>query len=244
MDYKGIDLKKVAEKYNEIDEIWNPKDIWHQKTRQTISDFINISLPEKLENFPVKILNAGSGGNNYGLNDDNILHVDIADKKICSKPHFLVSNIENIALPDKSFDVSICVGSAINYCDAMKVINEISRLLKSGGKLILEFENSLSWEFILSKGFNKRATIIKTFYNCTTDEKIWVYSEEYIYELLKLNNFKMQKIKRFHQLSPLLYRLTRNQKISSFAFLFDNIAKYIPIIRKFSSNVIILAIKM
>jgi hypothetical protein len=244
MSDRGIDLEKVAKKYNEIDDIWNPKDIWHQKTRIAISAFINKHLQiEDLNHKKVKILNAGSGGNNYNLNDNNMLHVDIANKKICQKPHFLVSNIENISLPDKSFEIVICVGEAINYCDAMRVINEISRLMQSGARLILEFENSLSWEFIFTREFNRRATITKTFYNCT-DEKIWVYSEEYICGLLKLNSLKKLKISRFHQLSPLLYRLTKNQKISSLVFSFDNIVKFIPIIRRFSSNVIILAQKI
>ena len=242
MLYSRIDLEKVAERYNELDNIWNPKDIWHQKTRLAISCFINRYLNVELLNH-AKIINAGYGGNSYRIIDDNILHIDIAEKKINQKPYFLVSNIEKIDLPDNSFDLAICVGEAINYCDAMKVINEISRLIKPGAKLILEFENSLSWEFIFSKEFNKKAAITNTFYNCT-DEKIWVYSEKYIGDLLKMNSLKKLKVNRFHQLSPLLYKLTKNERISSFIFLFDNIVKFMPIIRRFSSNVIILAQKV
>ncbi len=93
------------------------------------------------------VLNARSGGNSYNLKCKQH-HVDIADKKISHLELFTVSSIENLPFNDDCFDGIICVGSVINYCDAMQTISEFSRVLKRNDILIIEFENSYGYEFI------------------------------------------------------------------------------------------------
>ncbi len=174
-----IDLEKVAEKYNSLKEIWPREDYWHQKTYLEICKFIDRINKNGFVNSEDKILNAGSAGNSYNLSGGKMLHVDIAKNKIQDKEHFMVANVENLPLPDNSFNFAICVGSVINYCDPMKVIQEFERILLNKSYLILEFENSISWEFIGTDQFNKKATIVTTFYS-GKQEKLWLFSEKYI----------------------------------------------------------------
>jgi hypothetical protein len=237
-----IDLEKVAEKYNSLKEIWPRRDHWHQRTYLEICKFIDRVNKNGFVNNQENILNAGSGGNSYNLSEGKMLHVDIAKNKIQDKEHFLVANVENLPLSDNSFNFAICVGSVINYCDPIKVIQEFERLLINKSFLVLEFENSISWEFIGTNKFSKKATIVTTFYD-GNQEKLWVFSEKYILDLLKINNFSLVKIKRLHLLSPLFYKLIRNENISSKLASIDKIANLIPFLKIICSNVIILAQK-
>ena len=66
-------------------------------------------------------------------------------------------------LKDHELDFILCVGSVINYTDALCTIQEFSRILNSGGYLILEFENSYSFEYFLTNSFKKKANIVNTF---------------------------------------------------------------------------------
>ena len=179
----NLDLEEIIEHYKSINIIWPQTDRWHYYTYLTIDNFIrNQSKKQKLSS-AAKILNLGSGGNPYCFREDNMLHVDITDVKIKNKPHFLVSNIEYLNKVTSSYDIVLCVGSVINYTDALLTIRELSRVVKSRGVIFLEFENSDSFEFILTGVFGKKASIVNTFYQ-GHDEKIWVYSEKYICWLL------------------------------------------------------------
>lgn len=236
-----IDPAEVAKRFNSLPNIWNKTDKWHWYTYERIRRFIQkYSLMHPTNNY--RILNAGSGGNSYGINEKYITHVDIATTKINHLPKYLVSNIESINFVDKSFDEVICVGSVINYCDPFKAINELSRVLKRKGVLILEFENSYTFELLGKDNFNRSATFIKSFYNHKVEE-IWYYSERMINILLLENGLKINKRERFHIISPLIYRLTKNENISSRFCYTDRLFRSIPFVNKFSSNVILWAVK-
>ncbi len=96
----------------------------------------------------------------------------------------MIGSIEKIPLADNVFDFIICVGSVLNYCDPMKVMEEFRRVLKNTGYLILEFESSRTFELILKHDYNKSAVFVETFYKGGT-EKIWYFSEDYIKQLGK-----------------------------------------------------------
>lgn len=237
-----IDLEKVARFYNQVNEIWEKNDLWHSYTNRSINKFIWKILP-KIRNYnSIKILNAGSGGNSYEINNENLIHVDIADSKIKDKKNFIVSNIENIPLSDNEIELIICVGSVINYCDPIKVIEEFSRILKPNGFLILEFENSKTLELLFNSELNKKATLQDTFYN-SRNEKLWYYSEDYIKEILNINKLKILELERFHILSPFMYKFSKSEKFSAKFSRLDGICRMLPFFKKYSSNVILYAQK-
>ena len=140
-----LNYKKIYDEYNNTENIWLPEDKWHQYTKKRIDEFLEACLNKLHLVGNEKVLNAGSGGNEYCLAGFDHYHVDISEKSIQNKRKHVVSTIESIPLDGQLFDICLCVGSVINYCDAMKAINEFYRLLKPGGTLILEFENSNSF---------------------------------------------------------------------------------------------------
>ncbi|HUI89086.1 MAG TPA: class I SAM-dependent methyltransferase [Anaerolineales bacterium] len=59
--------------------------------------------------------------------------------------HFLQANSESIPLDDDFFDIIICTNSFHHYLHPEKVLKEMRRLLKSGGKLYLLDPVADSW---------------------------------------------------------------------------------------------------
>lgn len=167
-----FDANEIKAFYERVDTEWPKNDKWHNLNQKEIKKFI-YRVP--LQN--CKILNAGSGGNNYDLNVD-MYHVDVAESKIKNYKNHIVSNIENMPFDDNSFDIVICVGSVLNYCDALKAINEMARVLSKNGLLILEFENSYSFEFKNTKAYKANAAVVTTNY-FNTPHRMWVYSLDY-----------------------------------------------------------------
>jgi SAM-dependent methyltransferase len=137
-----IDPAEVAKRYNALKIIIDADDKWHLATEKVMSDFIHASI-EIIPNFEsLKILNAGSAGNSFGLKENNMIHVDVANKHIAHLPNSVVADIASLPFENNSFDLIICVGSVLNYCDPLRVIDEFQRVLKANGYLIIEFENS------------------------------------------------------------------------------------------------------
>jgi SAM-dependent methyltransferase len=235
---KEISTEAVAEKYNNLEIIWNENDKWHLHTKAMIDAFITKVIKDNSASGS-KILNAGSAGYSYGLTESNILHIDIAAKRISKLSNSLVADIQNIPLPDHQFDLIICVGSVINYCDPVLVMKEFSRLLKMDGQLILEFENSHTLELLGKRAFNKKAVIIESFYN-GAPEKVWYFSEQYILELAELYGLSRIDYNRCHILSPLVYRLFKNDRLAARFGKLDKLFNAIPVLNKFSSNTICL----
>lgn len=218
---QNIDSDEIAKRYNGISQIWDPDDRWHYYTHGKIKKFLSGFLKDADKQ--CKILNAGSGGYFYGFEDRYVTHIDIAEERIKHLPNSIVGDIQNIPANANEFDIVICVGSVLNYCDPFKAIPELSRVLKPKGKLILEFENSNSLEFIGKRAFNKRVAFERTFYK-NKAEDIWFYSDRLVQDLLKQNSLRLIKSDKWHILSPLVYRLSGNHILPPFVYSLD---KYI-----------------
>lgn len=237
-----IDLNSVKNMYNEMQEIWPRGDLWYQYTYSQISRFLK--KVSKKYNFTknMDILNAGSGGNSYDVPGKHY-HVDIAEQKLKNIPNSYIENIENLSFPNKKFDVCICVGSVLNYCDALAALAEISRVLKHGGILILDYDQSHSFEFIGTPYFNQKACIIETF-NSGYIDKTWIYSPEYISSILRYNNFNILDTQKYHIITLFIYRITHNENMASAFSKFDKVVSYMPILRNFSCNLILCSQKI
>jgi|ERR1043165_7089835 ubiquinone/menaquinone biosynthesis C-methylase UbiE len=234
-----IDIKEVAKKYNGIETVWDSNDKWHLITHKMIKDFIWSASSEITQWHKLKILNAGSCGYSYGLDEQNITHIDIAEQKLVNIKNAIVGSIEDIPLSRESIDMIICVGSVLNYCDPVKVLSEFKRVLAKDGYLILEFENSRTFELLGKSSFNKRAALVETFYH-GQKEKLWFFAESYIRELGELNGFEITKIARCHILSPLVYRFSKNENFASKYSKWDHFCSRVPYLRNFSSNTVFL----
>ncbi len=235
-----IDPDEVARNYNNQDPIWQKEDKWHIYNFKKIQQYLEAIKDDchgKL------ILNAGSAGESYGFPEDKMIHFDLIDLKIKNKKLYLTGNIESLPFQNNYFDLIICVGEVINYCDAAKSINEFSRIMKIFGEVVIEFESSRSLELIFTKQFNASSIIRKTFYQ-GRQEKIWYYSEIYILNLLRAAGLEPNRTERFHMLSILVYRITKSPNFAAKFTWLDKIIHYIPFLNQCASNVIITAKKI
>lgn len=234
-----INHQETAARYNSLTTITDDDDFWHVRTKNEIRRYIQAFSYKNHQLIQHKILNAGSAGDSYGLQEENMMHVDVASRHIAHLPNSVVCNIENLPFEAKEFDLIICVGSVLNYCDPILVMKEFSRVLKEGGKLILEFESSRTFELLFTKSYGQSAVFVETFFDPHGDkEMIWYFSDDYIFELASTYGFTKIQSKAFHILSPLVYRLTNHPHFSSYFSKLDDICRRIPWVKRNASNLI------
>lgn len=234
---KEIDMDYVRDLYNNMENIWPADDLWYTYTHNKIVNYVNNYI--NINNFTKqsRILNVGSGGNTYNIPGIQY-HTDIAFEKIKNIPNSYFASAESLPFLDNFFDGGICVGSVINYCDPYKVIGEISRTLKPNTTFVLDFEQSRSFQFINTSAFNSDATIIHSF-NSGNDDMVWVFSEKYICNTAKSFGLKIKTKQYFHILSPLLYKITKDEQYAAKFSVYDKYLKYIPFINHVSCNIIL-----
>lgn len=222
--------------YNELKEVWPKDDKWHMHTHNVLYKFVYKKVKSYHLSKQQLILNAGSGGTTYNLPNE-MYHLDVAENKINQFSKWFVGSVDNLPFEDNTFDVCICVGTVLNYCNPKKAIKELSRVLKPNGKLLLEFENSHSIEFLFSKGFGKKVGVVKSKY--FGQEHIYrVFSYEYILHLLNQNHLAVNDIQHIHILSSFLYRLIPIENIAYKASCFDKSLEHTKL-SKFSSNIML-----
>lgn len=244
MSDSGDRVKRHAKQlFEQISDPWPEGDLWSSHTKRTIADFVyefmscNTSITRGAH-----ILNVGSHGNMYGISNENHFHVDIAEKALESSALACVGDAEQLPFADGIFDLVLCVGSVVNYCVAARAIGELGRVLKPGGWLLLEFETSESLEFIATSDYGMDVTLVRTFYNGSL-EHIYVYSRKYIEGALAARGLRITSLRRFHVFSPLLYRLTKRERLASIFSTFDRFLHKIPFFQRHSANFLMAAYK-
>lgn len=200
IDYKEIN-KVAKENYSHYDQ---PEDKWHTQVEKVLFPTVCKAIQKYTSKNSV-ILNAGSGGEDYP-SEAKMIQLDICEENIKHFENHIVASVEEIPLEDKSVDMIICVGSVLNYVDAVKTIQEFHRILRENGILLLEFERSDSADF---KGTNKHhADMCEATYEYNNQEhKMVMYGEKYIESKLKELGFNIKRKKRFHILSTKMCQL-------------------------------------
>lgn len=149
-----------------------------------------------------RILIAGCGTKRYHLPGRKVIYMDLVGKLVEDCRFSIVGSIEKIPLKDASIDAVICVGSVLNYVSAVKTLSEFQRILRPGGKLLLEFENAKSFEFIPNGNYKKPCFWQSFDYNGQQHPQ-WTYSEQYIRSILKEKKLHITKRIPFHILSSM-----------------------------------------
>jgi len=233
-----INIKKIKEFYNTVPNVWSG-DIWHSYSRKMIFDYIS-AHSHLLHN--TNILNVGSAGNSYNIKCKSMYHVDIANEKIKNVKNAFVANAEKLPFKNCIFDNILCVGSVLNYCDAMLAISEFSRVIKKHGNLILEFESSYGFEYINKEFYKKQACVITTEY-IEKNHQQWLYSPNYIFKILREYGFKVIQVKHFHIIDGLLSKYINDKNAVTIAKTTDNIFNHIPYLKKHGNNIIVVCSK-
>jgi len=229
---KKVDLEMIRRFYNGIPSVWSDDDIWHMYTREKILAYIHQCT--FLTN--TDIINAGSGGSDYNLNYNRMLHVDIAEDKIKQYDDFLVSSIENLPIDSDTFDNAICVGSVLNYCDPVSAISELWRVLKFGGHLILEYESSWGFEYIGQDIYKKDAAVESIEY-LNVQHNQWLFSPQYIRGILGAHQFIIEKEYKFHLIDGIASKLFSDRISVMFSKKLDGVAGKLPYTRKHANNI-------
>lgn len=94
----SIDYNEIQKNYNNIDEIWTEEDSWHFYTFIKIKKFIKNEIKKLNLGSNFTLLNAGSAGNDYEINCEKHIHVDLIEKNIIDKPHYIIGSIEKLPL--------------------------------------------------------------------------------------------------------------------------------------------------
>lgn len=231
-----ISRTEVLARYEGLDAIWPESDKWHAYTGKVIHDNVK-QWVEACKGRNGKILNVGSGGENYGIIDFRLMHTDLCIKNL-PRGDSVVCNAESLPFHNNEFDITICVGSVLNYCDALIAINELRRVTKSSGVLIIEFEKSENLEFFRDEAFCSNAGMVTTFY-AGSKERIWVYSERYIESLLNAAGFYVKNKMPIHVISSSLLPFFSSNLAAKFSFL-DKLSSRLPFLGRFSSNIMFL----
>ena len=222
---------EIQKLYEDVECVWPEDDQWHLYSKFQIENYLqkqNI-CPESYT------LNAGSGGNNYGL-AIKMHHRDLAENKVRCFDDYTVGSIESLPHPNQSFDNIICVGSVINYCDVLAVISEFSRVIKSQGMLYLEFESSFGYEHRKHNYYKKPAEVVKLKYFGDFWNQ-WIYSPTYIKEILKQYGFKIVGDFYFHILSAYIYSNCQDENKAAQYSKYDKILRH-TIWKKHANNVL------
>lgn len=230
-----ISPRDVIARYERMEDIWPATDPWHFCTRNAIYDTVQLWTPAYKKD-GARILNIGSGGADYDLAGMNLIHGDLCIRNL-SAGTSTVCNAETLPFQEATFDVAICVGSVLNYCDALVALSEMARVIKPAGTLILEFEKSDNFEYIFSKPFCANAMMVTTFYG-GEKERLWVYNERYIKNLLFALGFKIRRRRAIHTLSSAMLRVLPS-KIAAKFWIWDWILARLPLFNQFASNVIL-----
>jgi len=234
----GVLVEETAQFYENLPEIYADSDSWHQLTHAWIRRHVDTNCANSR-----RVLNLGSGGESYGISEEQMLHVDVASTRFSPEQNHIIADVQNLPSEIGRFDTCLCVGSVVNYCDAALLINNIRDTLSPGGKVLIEFESSHSLDLIGTGAFRENAALAPTFYN-KKKIQLWAYSENYMRGLLKAAGFTVLKRETFHHLSPLVYLVTKNSNLSAKFQVFDGVLRKCPVLNRYSSNVIFLCEKI
>jgi SAM-dependent methyltransferase len=232
-----LNQDQIRNRYSRLTDIWPEDDKWHLYTYRYMRNYIERIIPKLAAGPEIRLLNAGSAGNEYRIQAKHY-HVDIVFDKIAALPRAYEASVEALPFGDAMFDGCLCVGSVIDYCDARKGLAELARVVRNGGFLIFDFEQTRSLQWLGEKAYGCESCVIDTFY-CGETERLRLYSPGYIRGLLEETGFEVLDEGFYHILSPLAYRICRDEnRAAKFAGL-DPVARHIPFLRKNSCNVII-----
>ena len=186
---------------------------------------------------------ACGGGQGLGILAENAkkvvgIDLDVANIKICQKSYeshkkvtALVMSAENLDFPDSNFDCIIVYEAIYYFQDVNRVFNEIGRVLKKGGKLIICTANKDWPEFNPSQFSTKYYSV----------PELKVLTENYGYTVSMYGAFPdvkssfkalfISKIKRFAVKFNLMPK-TMKGKVLLKKLFFGNMKKYPEILER------------
>lgn len=197
--------------YAEGQVIWHDEDAWNTYKRACIDRFCADAIAGQTYQRPLDI---GAGRHPYEWMPIDTLHSDRFHEQVRHRSAAVVADAEALPFADKTFDLVVCVGAVLNYVSAIECINEISRVMERGGRLLLHFETSTSAEQIGSKRWGASAARTSTT-NASRPDDIWIYRPQFIYSQLSTLGLRILRRRSFHIASAVGLRLGLSQTIAA-----------------------------
>lgn len=216
-------LERIRSKYNKIGEIWEQADRWHMWSKLQIEHEMQFVASQivHLDQDRDLILDVGSGGYSYFNSETPVVEIDIAEQRLRGSQLAVCASAESLPLSPSIASLTICVGPVVNYCSLEEVISELSSVTKEGGLLVLHVELSNSFEFFGSSSYRADVAFVTTFYR--GEEQYWVYSNKFVRRMLSAYGFEIERVRYFHIISSLIYRLSRRPNFSCFFSTADSL---------------------
>ncbi len=227
----------TVRQFYEDPTVWSRSDNWHavvaESTRQFVARLTSSAVL-------LDVVNLGSGGKTFGLGGRLHVHVDIVHARL-QQVLGVIASAEQLPLADGTFDLALCVGGVINHSDASRVISEAARVLRPGGRLLLEFD-SLDGLQHFGEEPQTATAVVDTFFN-RKRVRITEYTRSHVTELLRRSGFQIDECLSFHILSALLLRLGCPPSVAAWFSVLDPVARWIGPIRFRGTNVILTALR-
>lgn len=237
-DERSIVALSASQMYSDGQQIWPTYDRWHLHVREQIESFVQKHCLNWLVTAPT-VLDVGCGKDGYSWLPVHTIGLDKFFEQVAGRERAVVGDIEALPFRAGSFDVVICVGSVINYASALEAISELARVLAKGGRLVLHFESSASFELFAKPPWNALA-YLNSCENSYRNDHIWVYAPRLIRKALTMAGFRIIAEGHFHILPALLVRFGVSQTSAAALAKFDRLFGWLS---AFADNVILLAEK-
>jgi len=232
----------ITQNYQEFYEdphVWNHFDRWHRVTRHRIGKAIHGLFRSGTER--LRIANIGSGGESYELQSDHQFHVDLVIGRL-PRQRSLIADIRSLPIATAAVDVALCVGSVINHVDAGLAVNELTRIVRPGGRIVLEFDSTDGLNHVFSPAAGKESAVLRTFYNGRT-VVITEYSRCHVERLLETAGVSVDVLFSFHILSAAALAFKVPPVVASLFAHVDPIAARFSPFRLRGSNLVVSGVR-
>jgi SAM-dependent methyltransferase len=227
------DVKSRAKgAYDAIQVIWPQTDKWSSHTKKVLEEIVRLTVPKN----DSIVLNAGCGGNDYGIGRTTpiCVNLDISLRQCRDVRQSVVADVESLPFASNIFDVVLCVGAVINYCEPYVAIPELFRVVKPGGLVVIDFETTQSAELLFSSHWGKRVSVIERKYADRSDKTL-LFSIEHIKRIVEQYGI-VNKAHRYHTATATWLRATQKVQIPDIILSLDSFLSRAPIVRTLASN--------
>jgi SAM-dependent methyltransferase len=145
--------------------------------------------------------------------------VDLVPASFVPGERAVIASLLELPFRHGLYDLVVCVGSVVNYVDAVRAVSELCRVLKPGGTLIVEYERAwaLPWK---DKLMVEPESVIYRGVPHTLN----LYHDDYIQQILLSEGMKIRRRLAYHALSAVIEFLTRNAADAELYRTMDNVA--------------------
>lgn len=229
----------VRDRYNAIRDVWPRSDYWHFHLHQRYRRLITANQA-LIKGGPC--LNLGSASQDYAMDHGEMVYLDVADRTLPRSGMSVCGDAHAMPLKDGVFHSVIAIGSVINYCSPAEVFNEAHRVLRPGGGMLFDFEQVGAYEHLGARSGKVEVRLFETDFG-NYDETIWLYGFSHVLALLAAVGFEVVRVHHIHVLTSVIWWLTSNNRLTAAACKVDAAFERLPILRRRSSSVFIVARK-